>query len=354
MQDTVTTSSEKPASLAAAAARTGKELIDATKPFTKEDSARSWLLLAITLFVYGSFTYTSLRAPWLPLRIFGGICAGLTIVRLFIFYHDYLHLAIFRKSTLAKVILYIYGTLVLTPPQAWRDSHNYHHANNAKIVGSHVGSYAMVTVGMWKKMSAKERFMYSAIRHPLNILMGYFTIFMLGLCVSPFLRQPKKNIGSAIALLVNWSLTAFLIWKFGVGTWFFGMFLPLATATATGSYLFYVQHNFDEIVVQPRHEWSYTKAALESSSYLKTGPIMRWFTGNIGLHHVHHLNPMIPFYRLPAAMAAIPELQSPATVTLSVKDIIGGFRLKVWDPDKHRMVGYPENDRDTELAHAAE
>jgi acyl-lipid omega-6 desaturase (Delta-12 desaturase) len=329
---------------AAAAPRTAQKLLDATRPYVKEDRAASWFHLVTTLAVCAGFIAGALLAPWAALKTVSAMLAGCTIVRLFIIYHDFMHLAIFRKSLPAKAILYAYGILVMTPPRAWRDSHNYHHANNAKIVGSHVGSYAMVTKAMWAKMSSRERIMYKAIRHPLNIIVGYFTIFMLGMCLSPFLRNPKKHWDSALSLVVNWLLTGLLIWKFGFSVFFFGMFLPIATSTAFGAYLFYIQHNFPEIQVQGRHEWSYTKAALESSSYLKTGPIMQWFTGNIGFHHVHHLNPTIPFYRLPNAMAGIPELQNPHTTTMRLSDIIACFRLKVWDPDSKAMVGFPEEE----------
>jgi acyl-lipid omega-6 desaturase (Delta-12 desaturase) len=320
--------------------REGQALLNATRAFVKEDRTRSWTLLIVSLLVCGGFISIAAKAPWIPLRLAAGTFAGLTAVRLFIFFHDFMHLAIFRKSLAAKVILYVFGTLVLTPPNSWRDSHNYHHANTAKIVGSHVGSYAMVTTAMWEKMSAKERFMYKAIRHPLTILCGYFTIFMLGMCASPFLRAPKKNWDSAVALVVNWSLSALLIWKFGFAMFFFAMFVPLFVATATGAYLFYAQHNFPEIKVQPRHAWSFTKAALESSSYMKMSGIMHWFTGNIGYHHVHHLNPMIPFYLLPDAMAAIPELQEPPTTALSLKEVITCLKLKVWDAEANKMVPY--------------
>jgi acyl-lipid omega-6 desaturase (Delta-12 desaturase) len=322
--------------------KAAQRLLDTTRPFATEDRLRSWVLLLSALSVYAALTAGAWLAPWAPLRLAFALFAGLTLVRLFIVYHDFMHLAMFRKSRIAKAILHAYGIFVMTPPQSWRDSHNYHHANTAKIVGSHVGSYAMVTVAMWAKMSARERLMYKAIRHPLTILSGYFTIFMLGMCLSPFLRAPKKNWDAALALVVNWSLTALLIATFGFATFFFCMFVPIAVATATGAYLFYAQHNFPEIEVQPRHEWSFTKAALDSSSYMKMGAIMRWFTGNIGYHHVHHLNPMIPFYRLPEAMAGVPELQDPPTTSLSLADIADCFRLKLWDADAGKMVGYPK------------
>jgi omega-6 fatty acid desaturase (delta-12 desaturase) len=93
--------------------------------------------------------------------------------------------------------------------------------------------------------------------------------------------------------------------------------------------------------VQPREQWSYTRAALESSSYMEMGAVMNFFTGNIGYHHVHHLNPAIPFYRLPEAMAALPALQSPGRTSLRLHDVVTCLRLKLWDPSSGHMVGYP-------------
>jgi omega-6 fatty acid desaturase (delta-12 desaturase) len=92
--------------------------------------------------------------------------------------------------------------------------------------------------------------------------------------------------------------------------------------------------------VQPRDAWSFGRAALESSSFMEMSPLMNYFTGNIGYHHVHHLNPTIPFYRLPEAMAAIPELQNPGKTTLKPRDVIQCFKLKLWDPEAGKMVGY--------------
>ena len=93
-------------------------------------------------------------------------------------------------------------------------------------------------------------------------------------------------------------------------------------------------------------EWTIYRASLVSSSYLRLGSVMRWFTGNIGFHHVHHLNSLIPFYRLPEAMAAIPELQHPSVTTLSPSAIVACFRANLWDSSSERMIGYREADRD--------
>ena len=102
------------------------------------------------------------------------------------------------------------------------------------------------------------------------------------------------------------------------------------------SYSFTYMH-----VISPE-AWTHFRAALESSSYMRLNKLMQWFTGNIGYHHIHHLNVRIPFYRLPEAMAAIHELQSPITTTMAPRDIIDCFRSCLWDEDSQRMVSYRE------------
>lgn len=322
--------------------RSGRELIAASKEFQKENRARSWFHVVETFGVMAALTAVLVISPSYWVRVPVALVQGLVIVRAFILYHDFMHLSILRGSKVGKWIMYAYGVLVLTPPKTWRQTHNYHHAHTAKLVGSHVGSYLMVSTEMWSKMSNKERFMYKLIRHPLTILFGYFTIFLYGMCLSSFLRNPKKNWDSAVAVALNLALSVGSWWAFGFEIFFFAYFLPLFVATASGAYLFYAQHNFPEMDVQPRDKWDFTHAALHSSSYMETGPILGWLTGNIGYHHVHHLNAGIPFYRLPEAMEGLPELQAPHKTSLRPKDIVACFRQKLWDPDAGEMVGYPD------------
>ncbi|MCB0782756.1 MAG: fatty acid desaturase, partial [Flavobacteriales bacterium] len=108
------------------------------------------------------------------------------------------------------------------------------------------------------------------------------------------------------------------------------------------AYLFYAQHNFPTATFADKDGWSYVNAALGSSSYMKMSQVMHWFTGNIGYHHIHHLNARIPFYRLPEAFEAIPELQEAKTTSLMPGEIVRCLRLKVWDPQLGRMIGRRE------------
>ena len=327
------------------AAREGKELIAATRAYATEDRVRSWTYLLSTLALLALSTIVSGAALHPLARLAFAIVSGLTIVRMFILYHDYMHGALLRGSAAARIIFTAYGLLALTPPRVWRETHNYHHAHTAKLVGSHVGSYAMTTPAMWARMTWAQRASYRAVRHPLTMVFGYFTIFLAGMCIAPFVRSPRKNWEAGVSVAVHVAAAALLVHGFGASVFLFAYGLPLAVAMALGSYLFYAQHNFPEVEVQPREEWSYTDAALRSSSYMRMGPVMRFFTGNIGYHHVHHLNPQIPFYRLPDAMAGIPELGNPPTTSLAPREIVACLRLKLWDPDAGKMVGYPRGGR---------
>ena len=118
--------------------------------------------------------------------------------------------------------------------------------------------------------------------------------------------------------------------------------MPHLIAYAIGSYLFYAQHNFPGVSFNDKAGWTYEKAALESSSFLRTSRIMAWFTANIGYHHVHHLNAKIPFYRLPELVRDMPELRNPRITSLHPLDIFRCLRLKVWDTDLQRMIGLRE------------
>jgi omega-6 fatty acid desaturase (delta-12 desaturase) len=159
------------------------------------------------------------------------------------------------------------------------------------------------------------------------------------MCLSPFANNPRAHYDSLIAFLLHITIGVTLVYFFGWTAWLLTQVIPHFIASALGTYLFYAQHNFPSVSFNDNSGWTYDKAALESSSCMKTGRIMAWFTANIGYHHIHHLNARIPFYRLPEVINAIPELKQPKTTSLNPLDIIRCLRLKVWDVKSQRMVG---------------
>lgn len=322
--------------------RTGKELILATKPYAKEIVWKSWFhtistLLLLILALLGTFFI-----PFLIGKIISSVLAALLLARSFIIYHDYLHNTILQHSKAAKVIFGIFGVYMLSPSSIWKRSHDFHHNHNAKLYSASIGSYPIMTKEKFLSASRAERFFYLSVRSPINMFFAYFTTFMFGMCIQSFLSHPRKHWDSLLTLLIHYTIVAVLIVKFGWLTWFLAFFLPFFFSHMLGAYLFFAQHNFPGVIFRSNADWTYTNAALESSSYMKMSPIMQWFTGNIGYHHIHHLNSRIPFYRLPEAMANVPELQNPRITTLKFSDIRKCLRLKVWDPDANTMIGFKE------------
>ncbi len=322
--------------------RSGPELVRASNEYAREDRAKTWRLLAVTMLVWGCTASASVLAPSFPMRMAAAVLSGLVIVRVFIFYHDWLHGAVFTGSPLGAGIMRLFGYYILAGASVWKETHDYHHKHTAKMVGASIGSYPVVTVGMWRLMTPKQRFAYRASRHPVTMFFGYGFVFVWGMCLSAFKRQPRQHLDGLVALLVHGALAAAVgIWL-GVEAAILTVVFPVAMATALGSYLFYAQHNFPDMQVKGRREWEYTFAALRSSSMFDMSPLMHWFTGNIGYHHVHHLNHRIPFYRLPEAMAAMPELQDPGRTSWHPRDILACLRGNVWDPKQGRMLSYAE------------
>jgi omega-6 fatty acid desaturase (delta-12 desaturase) len=322
--------------------RTGRRLFQATMPFAVECISTSWWLVGSTFVMLGLSLVGAAIAPAWPLRLLFSIVSALLMVRAFITYHDYMHNAILSHSRLAWLLFRIYSAFALTPPRSWKKSHNYHHGHVGKIAAASVGAFPIMTTEMWRDAPLASRISYRVERHPLTILAGYLTIFFFGVTLLPLLKNPARHWDSLLVLLGHGTLIAALWILGGFDVAFFVILLPMTIASTIGSYLFFAQHSFEDMHVLPEEAWTFHRAAMESSSYMKLNKLMRWFTGNIGYHHIHHLNVRIPFYRLPKAMEAIPELQSPVTTTLSAHDIRACFRCCLWDEGLQRMVSYRE------------
>ena len=322
--------------------RMGKELLKATGPFAVESVPTSWRQVSMTFVLLIAALTGAGLASWWPLRAVLSILGALLMVRAFITYHDYMHGAILSHSRLAWLIFHLYAAFGLTPARSWKKSHNFHHGHVGQLSSESVGAFPIITARMWRQASPMERARYRMERHPLTVLTGYVTIFFFNICLLPLLRDPARHWDSALSLLAHGGLIA-VLWVFGgFDVAFFVVLLPTFMAAALGSYLFFAQHSFKGMIMLSPEAWTFYRASLVSSSYMRLNRIMQWFTGNIGYHHIHHLNVRIPFYRLPEVMAAIPALQSPLTTSLAPRAIIDCFRASLWDEDRQRMVSYRE------------
>ncbi|MEO6053930.1 MAG: fatty acid desaturase [Chthoniobacterales bacterium] len=322
--------------------RTGHALILATKRYAKDSTIKSWWYVLSSGLLFALALAGTLWNFFPAGKLICSVLSGLMMLRFFVIYHDQQHHAILSRSKVAEVLMRIFGILVLSPSSMWRSSHNHHHNHNSKLRGSHIGSFPVMTKEQYLKSSKSDRFTYLFMRHPLTILFSYFFVFIYGMCIDPYLNDRKKHVDCLIAVLVHIAIGATLFYFRGWEGLILTQTLPHFIADAIGAYLFYAQHNFPTVSFNSNAGWTYEKAAMESSSFMNTGPIMRWFTANIGYHHIHHLNARIPFYRLPEVVREMPELQNPRETSLHPGEIFRCLQLKVWDVELQRMTGLPQ------------
>jgi len=318
--------------------RTGSELILATQPYAKDSTVQSWWYVLSTAVLL----VTALAGTHWNFNMAGkavcSILSGLLLLRFFVIYHDQQHHAILPRSRIAARLMRLFGILALSPSSIWRSSHNHHHNHNSKLRGSEIGSFPIMTNRQFLKSSAATRMKYLFMRHPLTILFGYVFVFLFGMCLAPFLNEPKKHYDGLLALLVHAAIGVALVHWWGWTALLLTQTIPHFILYAIGTYLFYAQHNFPSVCFADKAGWTYHKAAVESSSFMATSGLMRWFTANIGYHHIHHINARIPFYRLPQVLREIPELQTPRVTSLHPMEILRCLRLKVWDVEAQRMI----------------
>jgi len=322
--------------------RTSKELILATKPFAQEIRYKSWLFTISTLILLIASLCGTYWNIHLAGRIICSVLSGLLLVRMFVIYHDHQHHAILHLSKAANIIMKCFGIYILAPSSIWKRSHDFHHKHNSKLHVTDIGSFPTITKTEYLKLTKAEKFKYLAMRHPLNILFGYLSIFMFSFCINSIIHSSRKHLDCGLALLIHFGFGTILFIYGGFTALFLTLIIPHLIACGLGSYLFYVQHNFPGAKFKLLNNWEYSHAAINSTSYFKMNKVMNWFTGNIGYHHVHHLNSRIPFYRLEETLTNLPELKETQTTCFGIKSMYGCLRLKLWDNDTNQMIGLRE------------
>ena len=309
---------------------------------------RSFLELAWTLVPFlALFAITTIAVDagyWLALALTP--LAGLFLLRLFIIQHDCGHGAFLRNRASNDWFGRMLGVFTLTPYDCWSLSHARHHAATGNLDKRGFGDVDTLTVREFRESSWLQRLGYRAYRHPLTLLgLGPAYLFLLRhrLPVGLMREGWKFWISAMGTNLVTLAILAVPVWFFGFGVTA-AVFLPiLLFAASMGVWLFYIQHQFPEAYWESKPNWSFAEAALMGSTHLDLPPLLRWFTGNIGIHHVHHLSSTIPFYRLPDVLKAHPALRDLNRYTM--RKSLGAFRLALWDEASRRMVTFREAKR---------
>jgi acyl-lipid omega-6 desaturase (Delta-12 desaturase) len=277
---------------------------------------------------------------WIVLAL-APLAAGF-LVRIFIIQHDCGHGSFFRSSALNDVVGTICGVLTLTPYYCWRRQHANHHAkwNNLDRRGPEVDLYSRcLTVREYQALSFWGRLRYRLLRNPLMLFVLLPPVVFFLLFRFPF-DTPASWRRERYSVYLNNLLIATLVLGLGWAIGFADLaliYVPIMlVASMTGIWLFFVQHQFEHTTWRRTEEWSFIAASLKGSSLLDLPRILHWFTGNIGFHHVHHLNPGIPNYRLAECHAANAALRAAPVVTIwsGLKSTV----LCLWDEERKRMV----------------
>ncbi|MBU1637540.1 fatty acid desaturase [bacterium] len=278
---------------------------------------------------------------WLTLGL--GLVASGFMIRIFIIQHDCGHGSFFRSRKLNNRIGVLCSMFTLIPYYYWRRQHALHHASSGNLDARGFGDMDVYTAKEYMQLSKKERVYYRAYRNPLVfLLLGPLVLFLfINRRVADskqYSKKDKRNVLFTDLLIL--ALAAGFSWWIGIQN-----FLLIATpilyfAAGFGIWLFYIQHQFEYTYWKRGPEWNYAHAAMQGSSFYKLPRILQWFTGNIGFHHIHHLEERIPNYRLEKCYNEHPEYHDVHEITLlsSLKTMF----LSVWDEQQERLISFRE------------
>ncbi len=266
--------------------------------------------------------------------------ASAFLVRIFILFHDCAHGAFYRSRRTNIFFGYLLGVLVFTSFEDWRFIHLRHHGTYANLDARGFGDIWTMTLTEYERSSSFKQLLYRVYRNPLVLVgLGALFNFLLHNRLPDVRARRKERIGVILTnlLLLAIALTAakLISWK----TYLLIQLPVLFLAGAAGIWLFYVQHQFKGGYWARKDAWVPLRAAMEGSSFFQLPTILRWFSGNIGYHHIHHLSPTIPNYQLKSCYDTIKPLQTIEPVSL--RQSLSCFSLKLWDEDLRKMVDYP-------------
>jgi len=309
----------------------------------RADRARSLFQLVTTaagfFALLGVMGWLAPSHYWLTLLL--AVPTGGLLVRLFIIQHDCGHGSFFTSRAANDLVGRALSVLTLTPYGSWSQGHAAHHASTGNLDRRGRGDVETWTVDEYRTATPAKRLFYRLFRNPL-VMVGFGApINFILLQRLPTHADPASRrsvVALDIALLVLFGLACA---AFGAGR-VFATYLPVIVIGAwVGNWLFYVQHQFETTEWERADDWNFHVASLSGSSYFKLSPVLQWFSGNIGLHHIHHLSSRVPNYHLQTCLEAAPELK-PVTKVISLRESLGCWRLALWDEQRRVLVGFRE------------
>src|SRR5688572_20173554 len=286
-----------------------------------------WYLMYISL----SISY------WITLPL--AILAGAFLIRVFIIFHDCGHSSFFKSKIANDVVGFITGMLTFTPYYHWRWEHAIHHASAGHLDKRGTGDVWTMTVQEYLESSRWRRFAYRLARNPIVLfVIAPLYLFVVNQRFSSGKANKRERWSVYWMNLAIFALAAGLSAVFGIIPYLIIQLTAMGVAGSAGVWLFYVQHQFEDVYWERADQWDYTAAALQGSSFYKLPKILQWFSGNIGFHHIHHLSSRIPNYNLERCHRAHPLFQNvkPVTLVSSLKS----FTFRLWDEQRRKLVGF--------------
>ncbi len=289
---------------------------------------------------------------WLTLLL--AVPAAGFLVRLFLIQHDCGHGAFFRNRTVNDWTGRVLGVLTMTPYDFWQRTHAIHHATAGNLDRRGMGDVDTLTVREYLALPRRRRLLYRLYRNPL-VMFGVgpaYLFFVQHRVPVGLMRSGWKPWLSTMATNATLALIAgLLIWLIGIAAFALVHLVTMLLAATIGVWLFYVQHQFEHTAWFDGETWDLHEAALHGSSYYVLPGVLRWFTANIGMHHVHHLCSRIPYYRLPRVLKENPELGNVGRLT--VWDSLKCVNLVLWDENRRKLISFGELRRMRAVAQAA-
>jgi omega-6 fatty acid desaturase (delta-12 desaturase) len=313
----------------------------AVAAYQEPDLWRSLWQVADSVIPYLGLWYLAYRlldvSYWLTLAV--SIPAAGFMVRVFIIFHDCGHGSFFASRKANDILGFLTGVLTFTPYHDWRAEHARHHATAGDLDRRGSGDVWTMTVSEYRAATPWRRVAYRLYRNP-------FVLLGLGPIYSFLIKQrvPRRDSGRRGAVsvhLTNLALVAIygtLFATLGIAKTLLVQLPILAIGGAAGIWLFYVQHQFETVYWERRGKRDFVAVALEGSSLYALPRILQWFSGNIGFHHIHHLSPAIPNYRLPKCYREQPLFQEVNRLTL--RSSLRSLRLRLYDEEARRLVGF--------------
>lgn len=312
-------------------------------PYEKSNTLASvWQILntIVPFFVLWFLSYKSLSISYLLTFSLAVVAAGF-LVRTFIIFHDCCHYSFFKNRTANKILGTITGILTFFPFSQWQHDHSVHHATSSNLDKRGTGDIWMLTVEEYLQASPLKKWQYRLYRNPLVMfVLGPIYVFLLK---NRFNRKGARSKERWNTYLINMAIVIIIssmCWAIGWKPFLLVEGPIFLISGSAGIWLFYIQHTFEDSYFEGDQEWEYVRAAVEGSSFYKLPKLLQWLTGNIGYHHVHHLSPRVPNYKLEEAHNQTPPLQTVPTITL--KTSINSLKFHLWDEQQKRFIGFKD------------